>query len=331
MVSLGVPKFEGRKGLSMLRKNKDGRLERLQPDGAWTEVPEHEQPESVRHQPAVSTVGAETAVGTVGVAVDWSQLSDLFADAPALEDAQAEHADAARQALVLHSSKEDADADRGLGAGAAAGGDLAGAVHSAGAGHGALDAAAAPSGPGPAAGRGPGSDGPAGGPLEFTPEGPLDLGEIPGLTSGDGKAGTAGTRNVLAKLRARRGIAQVGDRPPAVRVEVATSAARPRGPAVRDTTEHRLVKREKARNGAVSTRVQDKPAPKSLAEAPRWMQELFESHFRSVRTLELRKSMNRMKLSRLDYAIGWMVMLEAARRDPSILHVRKDGSTVGAA
>src|SRR5215471_14157738 len=201
----------------MLRKNKDGRLERLQPDGAWTEVPEHEQPESVRRQPAVSTVGAETAVGTVGVAVDWSQLSHLFADAPALEDAQAEHAaragaehaDAARQALVLHSNKEDAkedaDADRGLGAGAAAGGDLAGAVHSAGAGHGALDAAAAPSGPGPAAGSGPGSDGPAGGPLEFTPEGPLDLGEIPGLTSGDGKAGTAGTRSVHAKLRARRG------------------------------------------------------------------------------------------------------------------------------
>src|SRR5215471_1282003 len=154
MVSLGVPKFEGRKGLSMLRKNKDGRLERLQPDGAWTEVPEHEQPESVRHQPAVSTVGAETAVGTVGVAVDWSQLSDLFADAPALEDAQAEHADAARQALVLHSSKEDADADRGLGAGAAAGGDLAGAVHSAGAGHGALDAAAAAAGPDPAASGG---------------------------------------------------------------------------------------------------------------------------------------------------------------------------------
>src|SRR5215471_2386892 len=98
----------------MLRKNKDGRLERLQPDGAWTEVPEEEQPESVRRQPAVSTVGGKTAAGTVGVAVDWSQLSDLFADAPALEDAQAEHApragaehvDAARQDASLHSNKE---------------------------------------------------------------------------------------------------------------------------------------------------------------------------------------------------------------------------------
>jgi len=39
--------------------------------------------------------------------------------------------------------------------------------------------------------------------------------------------------------------------------------------------------------------------------------------------MELRRSMNRMKLSRQDYAIGWMVAIEAARRDPSILHIRE--------
>ena len=39
--------------------------------------------------------------------------------------------------------------------------------------------------------------------------------------------------------------------------------------------------------------------------------------------MELRKTMNRMKLSRQDYAIGWMVAIEAARKDPSILHVKE--------
>jgi hypothetical protein len=33
--------------------------------------------------------------------------------------------------------------------------------------------------------------------------------------------------------------------------------------------------------------------------------------------------MNRMKLSRQDYAIGWMVMLEAARANPSILRLKE--------
>jgi len=69
-----------------------------------------------------------------------------------------------------------------------------------------------------------------------------------------------------------------------------------------------------------------KPPPASLSDQPKWVQDLFEAHFRSSRTLELRRSMNRMKLSRQDYAIGWMVLLEAARKDPDILHLRRNGS-----
>ena len=97
---------------------------------------------------------------------------------------------------------------------------------------------------------------------------------------------------------------------------------------MRDTTEHRVVQRAKSgRNGSVQvSRFVPKPPPASLSDQPKWVQDLFEAHFRSSRTLELRRSMNRMKLSRQDYAIGWMVLLEAARKDPDILHLRRNGS-----
>lgn len=91
---------------------------------------------------------------------------------------------------------------------------------------------------------------------------------------------------------------------------------------MKDSTQHRLSRREQQKNGQVA-RFVPKPPPASLAEAPRWMRDLFEAHFRSSRTLELRRSMNRMKLSRQDYAIGWMVAIEKARTDPSILRLKE--------
>jgi len=35
---------------------------------------------------------------------------------------------------------------------------------------------------------------------------------------------------------------------------------------------------------------------------------------------------NRMKMSRADFSIGWLVLLEAARRSPEILRLKSDGS-----
>lgn len=142
----------------------------------------------------------------------------------------------------------------------------------------------------------------------------MDL-DVPGLTVARGSS-------VLERLRRRRGLSTGGARPKREKVEVSERAARPRGPAVKDGTAERIARRERKSAGP-SRQVTSKPAPGSLVESPRWMQELFETHFRSSRSMELRKTMNRMKLSRQDYAIGWMVAIEAARKDPSILHVKE--------
>ena len=191
--------------------------------------------------------------------------------------------------------------------------------------------------------------------------------EIPGLTVSDGKTGVRGGRGVLQRLRAGAKKRNTGPQkadPPVgspesdravpepsrapKRVEVAESAAHARGPAVRDTTEHRQLARGRStvgggdKDASGATRIVSKPAPGILSDQPRWVRELFEAHFRSSRTGELRRkpsgperevdgvivTPNRMKMSREDFAIGWLVMLEAARRDPEILRAapRKNGA-----
>lgn len=284
----------------MLRKRTDGRLERLRPDGTWQEVPEHEQPEAVRRAQVV----------------DWSQLSDLFDDEGGTDAGPVRITPA-------------------VAAGAGAAGDVAAAGEPAGAGRSTVVETAAPDLPargGSAAPRGAGdgfaegqqADGVAGAEAANVDLGggggaageveALDL-DVPGLTVARGSS-------VLERLRRRRGLSTGALRPKREKVEVSERAARPRGPAVKDGTAERIARRERKSAGP-SRQVTSKPAPGSLVESPRWMQELFETHFRSSRSMELRKTMNRMKLSRQDYAIGWMVAIEAARKDPSILHVKE--------
>lgn len=196
--------------------------------------------------------------------------------------------------------------------------------------------------------------------------------EIPGLTTSDGKTGTRGSRSTLQKLRERANkktskihsgtIAEkpvqsepvqdgTGSQPvpirSGIRIEVGEAAAKPRGPAVRDTTERRQVSRETSRRtraqvGGASkgssemVRVGTKPSPGILSGQPKWVRDLFEAHFRSSRTRELRSmpsgpsrevdgkvvTPNRMKMSREDFAIGWLVLLEAARKEPAIIRAR---------
>jgi hypothetical protein len=178
--------------------------------------------------------------------------------------------------------------------------------------------------------------------------GDLDF-DVPGLTQGDAKKGSSGQKSVLARLqdRARGRVARPngsssgknagkGKATP-VRVEVSERAAVATGPAVKDTTESRQKGRGKGGSGpqsAGSRSVGTKPAPGILGDQPKWVQELFEAHFRSTRTAELRRKPtgpqrsdgsypDRMKLSREDFAIGWLVMLEAARRDSGILRLKE--------
>jgi len=177
------------------------------------------------------------------------------------------------------------------------------------------------------------------------------LDEIPGLVSSDGKAAVRGGRGVRARLQAaaarrkrpaaavRTGgsgsgsVARVEAPHPEVRIEVPEAAARARGPAVKDSTEHRQQTRRTGGTGAANGTVPgrkmgSKPAPDILSDQPKWVADLFEAHFRSSRTTELRHlpigpgGKNRMKMSRADFAIGWLVMFESARRDVSNLRVR---------
>jgi hypothetical protein len=176
--------------------------------------------------------------------------------------------------------------------------------------------------------------------------------EVPGLTTGDGKKGSGGQKSVLQKLqdRARSRVRVTrpngagagsgdggGGRRTPVKLEVAERAAVATGPAVRDTTEARTRSRtvgggSRVSGNGTSRAVGTKPAPGILADQPKWVTDLFEAHFRSSRTGELRRKPSgparadgsvpdRMKMSREDFAIGWLVMLEAARRDPEILRL----------
>ena len=300
----------------MLRKNKStGKLERRNPDGTWS--------------PLADTEGAQAVAVATGDTDAWAHLDQLF-DEPAT---QADSLDGPQGTVGAGDGGNGADAAGAVDQGADAGGDVD--VPGAGAGSGAVAVVAGPApdgsagdaaaddGGGPDLGGGPDAadrgldEGPV------APDSDLEI-DVPGLTSGDGKTGTGGQQGVLQRLRARRGVVAPGTvvvRTPK-KVVVGERAASARGPAVRDSTESRLAKRKQGK-GAAQTRFVPKPAPASLADQPKWVRDLFEAHFRSSRTLELRRSMNRMKLSRQDYAIGWMVMLEAARKEPSILRLKE--------
>lgn len=154
----------------------------------------------------------------------------------------------------------------------------------------------------------------------------LDI-EVPGLLSTDGKTGVGGQRK-LDKLRGnalRKAGSKTGSRGSRVssrkvsgkEILVPASAAEVTGPDA-----HSVGK------GEVSRRIVTRETPVLLENRPKWVQDLFEAHFRSELALTLRRipmgrgGKNRMKLSRADYAIGWLVMFDKSREDPGILRLR---------
>jgi len=117
------------------------------------------------------------------------------------------------------------------------------------------------------------------------------------------------------------------------KIEVGPRAARAVGPAVKEGTEARQTRRrvrgQAAADGARPQRYVTKPPPGLLSNRPAWMRDLFEAHFRSELTLGLRRDNNRMKISRQDYAIGWLTLMDKIREDPSIARLKesKDGKS----
>jgi len=173
--------------------------------------------------------------------------------------------------------------------------------------------------------------------------------EIAGLVSVDSKGGVKGSRGVLQRLRDRKRVSRgrgntqteteiASQEAPkgrkatsgrsVQRVEVAEAAAKPRGPAVKDGTEARQLARAQVGRRTELARLSSKPAPEIISDQAQWVKDLFEAHFRSTRTLELRRmplgknGKNRMKMSRADFSIGWLVLLEAVRRDPAIARIK---------
>ena len=323
----------------MLRRNREtGKMERMV-DGSWVPI----EPE------------AETEPS------GWDAIEGMFREVD--------------EGLDLGSTGPIAECrSRTAGTGVGEAGDAAGAVDQGGAAGGDVAAPVGDSSVGPLAlvqvdaGRSPGLG------VERASEHATGvvaiefIDEIPGLTVSDGKSGVRGGRGVLQRLRAgaksrnsraresttervTQEIArpvQEGTRAPK-RVEVAESAAQARGPAVRDTTLARQARKVSRKdrhavgtvgevgNGRDSAaRIVSKPAPGILSDQPKWVKELFEAHFRSSRTRELRVkpsgpdrvvdgvvvTPNRMKMSREDFAIGWLVLLEAVRRDPAIARIK---------
>ena len=146
--------------------------------------------------------------------------------------------------------------------------------------------------------------------------------EIPGLVSG-GKKGSSKIRERLSgaarRLRGGEGGGRKPQRKPR-RIEVPKSAAIVTGPAATEGTRDRQKQKPGAAPGV--QRVVVKAPPALMAGRPKWMADLFEAHFRSTVTLKMRQEHNRMKISRQDYAIGWLTLMELARRDPSILRLK---------
>lgn len=166
----------------------------------------------------------------------------------------------------------------------------------------------------------------------------LGFGDLPGLTSGDGSRGTVGGKTVRERLLSRRAGARAKTRAPQS-VQVSASAARASGPAVKDGTAARQQDRLKAQgtSGRAGKVVAESAAVGQryiqragyvvgpLEGRARWVQDLFEAHFRSGLTLAMRREFNRIKLSRADYAIGWLTLLDKIKEDPSILRLEKNG------
>lgn len=155
-------------------------------------------------------------------------------------------------------------------------------------------------------------------------DGTLDIGDVPGLLSDESPRSTSGAAR-LQKLRDRaRGRKGVGKTTVRVKVPrevvVPATAAEVSGP---DADGSRL------KDGQVRRQVAVKEAPSLLEGRPEWVKQLFEAHFRSELAYQLRRlpsgagGKNRMKLSRQDYAIGWLVMFDKAREDTAILRARK--------
>ena len=149
---------------------------------------------------------------------------------------------------------------------------------------------------------------------------------IPGLVSTESGRGTGGQKGLRKRLQERaRGKRGAQAREPK-KVEVGPRAAKAVGPAVKDSTEQRQTKRRvrgAQSDGAKPQRYVSKPPPALLGSRPRWMQDLFEAHFRSELTLGLRREHNRMKISRTDYAIGWLTLMDKLREDPSIARLKE--------
>lgn len=183
------------------------------------------------------------------------------------------------------------------------------------------EGSASPNGAALAAGADPGGpDGPGAG----GDPGGVDDWELPGLVSTEGARSVGGQRGLRKrlqdKLRGKRGAQSSVTK----RVEVGPRAAKPTGPAVKEGTEARQTRRRvKAADGAKPQRYVTKPPPALLGNRPRWMQDLFEAHFRSELTLGLRREHNRMKISRTDYAIGWLTLMDKLREDPSIARLKQ--------
>lgn len=151
--------------------------------------------------------------------------------------------------------------------------------------------------------------------------------DVPGLVSGDGQRGVSGAKSVRERLqRAASRTRALGIRKTQT-VSVGPRSARPSGPAVKDSTEARQTRslRKTVEVGPSRQRYVNRPAPGLMSDRPKWVQELFEAHFRSDQTLALRRSNNRMKISRTDYAIGWLTLFDKIREEPAIIRLR-DGT-----
>ena len=163
-----------------------------------------------------------------------------------------------------------------------------------------------------------------------TAPGDFDL-DVPGLVSTDSSRGTKGFQTVKERLKAN-----AKKRREPKRVEVGASAAQVVGPARKEGTAARQSRKAQERleaGKAIATggesglkqRYVSRPAPALFDGRPKWVQDLFEAHFRSEHTLGMRRAHNRMKISRTDYAIGWLTAFDKFREEASLLRL-KSGS-----
>ena len=177
----------------------------------------------------------------------------------------------------------------------------------------------------------PGYDGPVVelGTVDVTPaDGDFDL-EVPGLVSSDTGRSTRGFKTVRERLKEN-----AKKRREPKKVEVGSGAAKVSGPAKVEGTERRQEKRARERleagksagsvDGGVKQRYVNRPAPELLGGRPKWVQDLFEAHFRSEHTLGMRRAFNRMKISRTDYAIGWLTAFDKFREESSLLRLKAE-------